>query len=173
MFRPTFTTFFFALVAFQEASAFAPAYSKSTKTSTTSLEMASDVDRRTFVTFAGATLAAIPSLAHALDTIPADNEILKEQRTVTSKLDVNNSPVADYMKYPGLYPTIAGKIANNGPYKSVDQAFKLPLLTSEEKSKLKQYKSQFVATKATGLDVMRGRDPYRTSFNDFKEVRKE
>jgi len=128
------------------------------------------VDRR--IIFANAITAVAllsPFAASALNTIPADNEIIKEQRTVTGKLDINNAAVADYMKYPGLYPQIGGKIANNGPYKSVKDVYKF--LTSAEKSKLKEYKSELIATPSTGLDTMRGRDPYRTSFNAYKEIR--
>jgi len=128
------------------------------------------VDRRIIFANAITAVALFPPFAvSALNTIPADNEIIKEQRTVTGKLDINNAPVADYMKYPGLYPQIGGKIANNGPYKSVKDVYKF--LTSAEKSKLKEYKSELIATPSTGLDTMRGRDPYRTSFNAYKEVR--
>uniref|UniRef100_A0A7S1BBM0 Photosystem II 12 kDa extrinsic protein n=1 Tax=Corethron hystrix TaxID=216773 RepID=A0A7S1BBM0_9STRA len=101
----------------------------------------------------------------ALNSIPKDNEIVKEQRTVVTKLDVNNAPVADYMQYPGMYPTIAGKIANNGPYNSIKDVYKLKLLSQVEKSTIKKYEKELSATRATGLDTMRGRDPYRRSFN--------
>ena len=159
-------TALFVAISLYEASAFAPAPSKFVK-DTTSLDM----DRREFIAAAGAALAGGPAIVNAYTSDPPDNEVVKEQRTVPNKIDVNNSPVADYMKFPGLYPTIAGKIANNGPYESVDDVLKLPLLTSAEKNKLKKYKSDFVATGVTGLDPMRGRDPYRTSFNDMKVVK--
>ena len=58
-------------------------------------------------------------------TIPADNEIVKEQRTVVDKLDVNNSAVADYMMFPGMYPTIGGKIAK------MDRTAPLRMYTSQ------------------------------------------
>lgn len=152
--------------------AFAPAI---TSTRSRSVEMSAEaLDRRTVFANAAITAAAVvssPFAAFALNTIPADNEIIKESRTVTGKLDVNNSPVADYMQYPGLYPTIGGKIANNGPYKSVNDVYKV--LNKAEKSKLKEYESALVATPATGLDTMRGRDPYRRSFNEYKEVKVE
>ena len=41
--------------------------------------------------------ALSPSTAFALVTIPKDNEIIKELRTVTNKLDINNAAVADFM----------------------------------------------------------------------------
>ena len=113
----------------------------------------------------GFAVAAQPALALALDTIPADNEIIKEQRTVVDKLDINNAAVADYMKFPGMYPTIGGKIANNGPYGSMKDVYKLKLLSKAEINKIKEYEKEFTATQFSGLDTMRGRDPYRRSFN--------
>ena len=109
---------------------------------------------------AASTVIAAPSSA-----IPADNEIVKEQRTVVNKLDVNNAAVADYMQFPGMYPTIGGKIANGGPYTSVKDVYKLKGLSREEIKKIKGYEGELVATPATGLDTLRGRDPYRRSFN--------
>jgi Photosystem II 12 kDa extrinsic protein (PsbU) len=156
--------------------AFTPAVvpKKTTTDTATTTRLMANIDRRSFVSAVTAaavlsTVAAPPDAAVALSSNPADNEIVKEQRTVTKKLDVNNAPVADYMKFPGLYPTIGGKIANNGPYDSVKDVYKV--LTTAEQTKLKQYANELTATPATGLDPMRGRDPYRTSFNDFKEVK--
>jgi hypothetical protein len=111
----------------------------------------------------GIVVAAQPALA--LNTFPADNEIVKEQRTVVGKLDINNAAVADYMQYPGMYPTIGGKIANNGPYNSVKDVYKLKLLSKEEIKRIKKFEKELTATPSTGLDTMRGRDPYRRSFN--------
>lgn len=39
-----------------------------------------------------------PGTANALLNEPADNEIVPTQKLLPDKLDVNNSPVADYMK---------------------------------------------------------------------------
>ena len=120
---------------------------------------------------ATAIVVAQPGIATAevvvapASTIPADNEIVKEQRTVVDKLDVNNSAVADYMKFPGMYPTIGGKIANNGPYASVKDVYKSGKLSEAEIKVIKKYESKLTATPATGLDTLRGRDPYRRAFN--------
>ena len=110
---------------------------------------------------------AAPELAWGLTSEPADNEIVKEQRQVTNKLDVNNAPVADYMQFPGMYPTIGGKISNNGPYPSVQALYQFPrsVFSTEERAVIKQYEQFLTATPATGLDTMRGRDPYRRNFN--------
>jgi DNA uptake protein ComE-like DNA-binding protein len=132
--------------------------------------MSSEVNRRRNLFVNAAVIAvavwiAPPSASFALNTIPADNEIVKEQRTVVAKIDINNAPVADYMQLPGMYPTIGGKIANNGPYHSIRDVYKLKLLSKAEKSAIKKYESKLTTTAYTGLDTMRGRDPYRRSFN--------
>jgi len=58
-------------------------------------------------------------------------------------VDVNNANVRVYLKMPGLYPNVAGKIASNGPYKSVGDLYSIPGLTSQEKDLIKKYESRF------------------------------
>lgn len=60
-------------------------------------------------------------------------------------VDVNNANVRVYLKMPGLYPTVAGKIASNGPYNSVSDIYNIPGLTGEEKNLIKKYESRFTA----------------------------
>lgn len=155
-----------------QASAFSPLF-QTTPAVVRTKALSEQVGRRAF--FANTVATAVSAVvlvgssapaAFALNTVPADNEIVKEQRTIVEKLDVNNAAVADYMKFPGLYPKIGGVISNNGPYGSVKDVFKLKELSKDEKSKLKKYESELTATSATGLDTMRGRDPYRRSFNE-------
>jgi hypothetical protein len=74
------------------------------------------------------------------------------------------------MQFPGMYPNLAGKIANNGPYKNVQDIYKKLDLTQGEKATLKKYEGMLTATEPTGLDVMRGRDPYRRAFMESAEV---
>ena len=74
------------------------------------------------------------------------------------------------MQFPGMYPNLAGKIANNGPYKNVGEIAKKLNLSSGEKATLKKYEGALTATKPTGLDTMRGRDPYRRAFMESTEV---
>jgi photosystem II PsbU protein len=134
------------------------------------LDMVAAMNRRdaifnTVTAVTAATTATIIQPAFALNSEPADNEIVKEQRQVTDKLDINNAPVADYMQLRGMYPTIGGKISNQGPYSSVKDVYKLQSLSKEEKSTIKKYEKSLTATPSTGLDTMRGRDPYRRNFN--------
>ena len=108
---------------------------------------------------------AEPVVVEPLKGTPTDNEIVKEQRTVTDKIDINNAAVADYMQLPGMYPKIGGTIANGGPYGSVKDVYKLKALSKDDIKQIKKYESKLTATPATGLDTLRGRDPYRRSFN--------
>mmetsp|Transcript_5449 Transcript_5449/g.12425 ORF Transcript_5449/g.12425 Transcript_5449/m.12425 type:complete len:160 (+) Transcript_5449:137-616(+) len=145
-------------------SAFSSTILKAPVRSDVKLDMATRRDA--FLEIAGlAMAAAVVQPALALDTFPADNEIVKEQQTVTDKLDVNNAAVADYMQLPGMYPGIAGKIANNGPYGSVKDVYKLKVLSKAEIKQIKEYEKVLCATPPTGLDTLRGRDPYRKTFN--------
>lgn len=140
----------------------------------TDVKLFAEVDRRTMLANAVAGVLLVPSAAFAkLDNIPKDNAVIKEQIQVVGKVDVNNSPVADYMQLPGMYPGIAGKIANSGPYKSVSDVYKLKDLSGEEKNTIKKYESVLTATEAMGMDTMRGRDPYRKSFNQFATLTNE
>ena len=151
---------FAALFCIGAASAFAP--STTSPRQDIKLEMTS---RRDVLIGGAAGMFAAAAPALALDAIPADNEILKESRQVVGKLDINNSPITDYMTMPGMYPTIAGKISNNGPYSSVKDVYKLTMLSKAEVSKIKKYEGSMVATPATGLDPLRGRDPNRRALN--------
>ena len=60
------------------------------------------------------------------------------------KIDLNNANIRAYLKVPGIYPTVAGKIVTNGPYKSVGDVYNIPGLTSEGKAALKAAESRFV-----------------------------
>lgn len=61
------------------------------------------------------------------------------------KVDVNNANVRVYAKYPGMYPTLAGLIVTNGPFKSVEELYKLPGITETQKATLDKYKDILVA----------------------------
>ena len=44
-------------------------------------------------------------------------------------MDVNNANVRVYARFPGMYPSAAGKIVSHGPYKSVGDLYNIPGLT--------------------------------------------
>mmetsp|Transcript_28145 Transcript_28145/g.65034 ORF Transcript_28145/g.65034 Transcript_28145/m.65034 type:complete len:194 (-) Transcript_28145:45-626(-) len=62
----------------------------------------------------------------------------------SDKVDINNANVQAYRQFPGMYPTIAGLIGSNGPYKSVSDVYNVKGLTEPMKSVLKQYEGNLV-----------------------------
>ncbi|MEM8611597.1 MAG: photosystem II complex extrinsic protein PsbU [Cyanobacteria bacterium P01_H01_bin.105] len=54
------------------------------------------------------------------------------------KLDVNNTNVAAFRKYRGLFPTIAGKIVRNAPYDNLEDILEIPGLSDIEKSRIQE-----------------------------------
>jgi len=64
------------------------------------------------------------------------------------KIDLNNCSVRRFQAFPGMYPTLAGKIVLGGPYTSVDDLLKLDL-TPRQKDRVEKYKGNFTVTPAS------------------------
>ena len=62
-----------------------------------------------------------------------------------NKVDLNNSSVRRFQQFPGMYPTLAGKIVLGGPYDSVDDVLSLDL-TERQKELFSKYRDNFVVT---------------------------
>ncbi len=71
----------------------------------------------------------------------ADEKIAERQ----GKVDLNNSPVRSFQQFPGMYPTLAGKIVLGGPYQVVDDVLTLDL-TDRQKELFEKYKDSFIVT---------------------------
>ena len=71
----------------------------------------------------------------------ADDKIAE----TAGKVDLNNSSVRRFQKYPGMYPTLAGKIVLGGPYEKVDDVLKLDL-SARQKELFEKYKDNFTVT---------------------------
>ena len=61
------------------------------------------------------------------------------------KVDLNNSSVRRFQQFPGMYPTLAGKIVLGGPYESVDDVLSLDL-TDRQKELFQKYRDNFTVT---------------------------
>ena len=71
----------------------------------------------------------------------ADDKIAARE----GKVDLNNSSVRRFQQFPGMYPTMAGKIVLGGPYNNVDDVLNLDL--SERQVELfNKYKENFTVT---------------------------
>ena len=61
------------------------------------------------------------------------------------KVDLNNSSVRRFQQFPGMYPTLAGKIVLGGPYDDVDDVLSLDL-TERQKELFAKYRDNFTVT---------------------------
>jgi photosystem II PsbU protein len=83
---------------------------------------------------------------------PVAGEVLKnsaDEKLGTEfgkKLDINNTNVRAFRKYPGLYPTIARKVVDNAPYKSVEDVLDIPGLSEKQKEALESNLDNFTLT---------------------------
>jgi photosystem II PsbU protein len=87
----------------------------------------------------------IPPAAEAADLRNLADDKIAER---AGKVDLNNCSVRRFQAYPGMYPTLAGKIVLGGPYTSVDDVLKLDL-TERQKELFSKYKDNFTVTAAS------------------------
>jgi photosystem II PsbU protein len=87
----------------------------------------------------------IPPAAQAADLRNLADDKIAER---AGKVDLNNCSVRRFQSYPGMYPTLAGKIVLGGPYSSVDDVLSLDL-TERQKELFNKYKDNFTVTAAS------------------------
>ncbi|MEM6716001.1 MAG: photosystem II complex extrinsic protein PsbU [Cyanobacteria bacterium P01_D01_bin.6] len=63
-----------------------------------------------------------------------------------SKLDLNNANVQAFVKYKGMYPTIAGKVLKYAPYDDVEDILNIPGLSDREIDIIKSHINEFAVT---------------------------
>ena len=62
------------------------------------------------------------------------------------KIDLNNTNVRAFQRYPGLYPTLARKIVSNAPYEKIDDVFNIAGLSEHQKEVLQANLDHFTVT---------------------------
>ncbi len=62
------------------------------------------------------------------------------------KLDLNNTNIRAFQEYPGLYPTLARKIIDNAPYKTVEDVLNIEGLSDRQKATLQANLDKFTVT---------------------------
>ena len=83
---------------------------------------------------------ALTNIAAQILRNPVDERLGK----VSAKLDLNNSNVLAFRRYPGLYPTLARKIIRNAPFDTVEDVLNIPDLSDREIDLLKANLDNFV-----------------------------
>ena len=71
----------------------------------------------------------------------ADDKIAERD----GKVDLNNSSVRRFQQFPGMYPTMAGKIVLGGPYNSVEEVLNLDL-SDRQRELFEKYRENFTVT---------------------------
>ena len=71
----------------------------------------------------------------------ADDKIAERE----GKVDLNNSSVRRFQQFPGMYPTMAGKIVLGGPYGDVDEVLNLDL-SERQRELFAKYRDNFTVT---------------------------
>lgn len=74
------------------------------------------------------------------------NEVEEKLKQIGQKIDLNNTNVRAFIRYPGMYPTLAGMILRNAPFDSVEDVLKMPGLTDTQKAILESYMDNFTVT---------------------------
>jgi photosystem II PsbU protein len=79
--------------------------------------------------------------------VPSENQVEKKLSTeFGKKIDLNNTNVRGFRQFPGLYPTLAGRIVRNAPYKAVEDVLNIPGLTTKQKEILQANLGNFAVT---------------------------
>jgi photosystem II PsbU protein len=62
------------------------------------------------------------------------------------KIDLNNSNIDTFKRYPGLYPTLARAIIQNSPYEKVENVLDIAGLSDRQKDTLQANLEHFTVT---------------------------
>jgi photosystem II PsbU protein len=90
--------------------------------------------------FSSPVLTSSPVLAAEL------NAVDEKRVELGDKIDLNNTNVRAFTRYPGMYPNIASMIIRNAPFNSVDDVFNMPGLTERQKEVLRSYQNILTVT---------------------------
>lgn len=74
------------------------------------------------------------------------NAVDEKRVELGDKIDLNNTNVRAFTRYPGMYPKIASMIIQNAPFDSVDDVYKMPGLTEKQKEILRKYEEILTVT---------------------------
>ena len=67
------------------------------------------------------------------------------------KIDLNNTNVRAFQRYPGMYPTLAKAIIQNAPYSQVEDVLKILGLSDRQKDTLQSNLDNFTVTDADSV----------------------
>lgn len=92
------------------------------------------------------TWRAVPILAVESQATLRNRADAKLATEFGKKIDLNNTNVRSFQKYPGLYPTLAKKIIANAPYENVEDVLSIEGLSDRQKEILQANLDNFAVT---------------------------
>jgi photosystem II PsbU protein len=104
--------------------------------------------------------ASSPPVPGEIITNSADSKLSTE---FGKKIDLNNTNVRAFRQYPGLYPTLASKVVDNAPYKTVEDVLNIPGLSEKQKETLTANLDKFTLT-STDDTFNEGGDRYNNGY---------
>lgn len=91
-------------------------------------------------------LQSSPVLLAEVDEALRNSADAKLSTAFGKKIDLNNTSVRSFRKYPGLFPVLAGKIVQNAPYQKVEDVLEIPGLSDRQKELLQANIDNFAVT---------------------------
>ncbi len=89
---------------------------------------------------------SVPVLAAEAPTVYRNRADAKLGTEFGKKIDLNNTNVRAFARYPGMYPNLASKIIKNAPYEKVDDVLSLKGLSERQKRILQANLDNFAVT---------------------------
>jgi photosystem II PsbU protein len=105
----------------------------------------------------------VPILAAETQTFLRNRADEKLGTEFGKKIDLNNTNVRAFQKYPGLYPHLARTIIEHAPYQKVDDILSLPGLSERQKQILQANLDNFTVTEADSV-FTEGDDRYNNGI---------
>lgn len=99
--------------------------------------------------FSSVTLRPVPVLAAVEEGTTTLRRNRADDKLATEfgkKIDLNNTNVRAFQKYPGMYPNLARKIIKNAPYENVEDVLQLEGLSDRQKELLQANLDKFTVT---------------------------
>lgn len=111
-----------------------------------------------------------PAFAEGLSeqqTTTEENQLRTDElnagRAVGNRIDLNNSNVRAFSRYPGLYPTLARIIVGHGPYEAVEDVLDIPGLSDRQINTLQANLDNF-AVSDINASMIGGGDRYNNGI---------
>ncbi|MBC6474310.1 MAG: photosystem II complex extrinsic protein PsbU [Hormoscilla sp. GM102CHS1] len=97
--------------------------------------------------------------------VPVRNQADDKLAEIKDKIDLNNTNLRAFIKYPGFYPVLGSKIIQYAPYQQVEDVLDIPELSDGQKERLQANLENFTVT--TVADVYtQGGDRYNNGAYD-------